>query len=53
MAIVRGISDKTEEETVFTADTKIFQCVHGSLEVHKSSPQRNSGTHHMKQGRSR
>lgn len=53
MATVRGISDKTEEETVSTADARISQRVHSSLKVHKFSPQRNSATHHMNQDRSR
>lgn len=48
-AIARGISDKSEKETIFTADAKIFQYVLGSLRAHKFSPQRNSDTHHMKQ----
>lgn len=53
MATARGISDKTEEETVSTADARISQRVHGSLKVHKFSPQRNPATHHMNQDRLR
>lgn len=39
---VRGISDKTEEETVST--DRISQRVHSSLKVHKFSPEKFSYT---------